>query len=112
MSTFHEYQDGEGMARRCASIHSVLNVGKQMFLRPIHGAGGRYDKGSEHERGMPILCTELGGVNISATTDREQKQNWGYTTASDSQDLVKRVERIMMGTVQSDVVCGIVWTQL
>ena len=83
-----------------------------MFLRPIHGTRGEYDKGSEHERGMPILCTELGGVNISAAADPGQKENWGYTTAKNGQDLVKRVEKIVMGTVQAGVVCGIVWTQL
>ena len=112
LSTFHAYKDGDGMAERCASIKSVLEIGNPMFVRPTHGPRGEYDKGSEHQRGMPILCTELGGVNISATTDPEQKENWGYTTASDSQDLLKRVERIIMGTVKSGVVCGIVWTQL
>ena len=112
LSTFHAYKDGDGMAERCASIKSILGIGNPMFVKPIHGPGGAYDKGSEHQRGMPILCTELGGVNISAAADPEQKQNWGYTTASDSQDLLKRVERIVMGTVESGIVCGIVWTQL
>lgn len=112
LSTFHAYKDGDGMAERCASIKSVLGIGKEMFVKPIHGIGGEYDKGSEHERGMPILCTEVGGVNISAVADPEQRENWGYTTASNSKDLLKRVERIILGTVKSGVVCGIVWTQL
>ena len=112
LSTFHDYADSEGMAERCASIPSVLGKGKRMFLDGIHGGGGMYYEGSKHERGAPIMCTEFGGVNIASSVDKDQKENWGYTTAKDSEDLLKRVERIVMATVKSGVVCGVVWTQL
>ena len=85
-----------------------------MFLSPIHGEHGEYDPGSKHERGAPVLCTEMGGVIIAAAgeNDTERKGAWGYTTAANSDDLLKRVEDIVTATVESGVVCGIVWTQL
>ena len=112
LSTFHDYADASGMAERCESIQSILGRGKGMFLGAIHGANGEYDEGSKHQRGAPILCTEFGGVNIAIANDDERKENWGYTTAKDSADLIKRVENIIMATVKIGHVCGIVWTQL
>ena len=112
LSTFHDYADADGMAERCASVQSILGRGRDMFLGAIHGPGGEYDEGSRHQRGAPILCTEFGGVNVSKSNDEARKENWGYTTAKDSKDLLKRIENIMMATVGSGVVCGIVWTQL
>lgn len=111
-STFHDYADAQGMAERCASIQSILGRGKRMFLEPIYGPDGSYDEGSRHQRGAPILCTEMGGVNISVWKDEQQKENWGYTTAKDSEDLLKRVENMVMATVKEGHICGIVWTQL
>ena len=116
LSTFHSYADAEGMRERCSSLQSVLGSkgGRRMFLAPIHGNKGEYDPGSTHERGAPVLCTEFGGVNIAAAgeNDPTRKENWGYTTVKDSEDLLKRVEGIVMATVESGVVCGVVWTQL
>ena len=112
LSTFHDYGGAPGMAERCTSIQSILGRGKNMFLGQIHGPNGEYDEGSKHLRGAPILCTEFGGVNIAASNDSSRKTNWGYTTAKDSQDLLKRIERIIMATVEKGHVCGIVWTQL
>ncbi len=83
-----------------------------MFLGPVYGSDGSYDPGSQHQRGAPILCTEFGGVKIASGSDELQSEVWGYTTAQDSQDLLKRVENVMMATVRSGVVCGVVWTQL
>ncbi|KAF2485307.1 putative beta-glucuronidase [Neohortaea acidophila] len=112
LSTFHDYADAPGMAKRCASVQSIVhNTGRAMFLNDIHGPGGAYDAGSRHLRGAPILCTEFGGVNIAGNADSSQKKNWGYTTAKDSQDLLARVERIVMATVEKGHICGVVWTQ-
>ena len=83
-----------------------------MFLEAIHGSDDIYDAGSKHQSGAPILCTEFGGVNIASTSDPERKENWGYTTAKDSEDLLRRVENLVMATVEGGNVCGIVWTQL
>ena len=116
LTTFHDYSDADGMAKRCASVQTVLSTpppsGHEIFVKSYHGPGGAYDKGSEHQRGAPILCTELGGVNVASVDDPSQRTNWGYTTASDSKTLLKKVEDMIMATVKSGVVCGIVWTQL
>lgn len=114
LSTFHDYGNAAGMRARCRDINSILNGGTRMFLSPLYRPNGRYDEGSRHVQGAPILCTEFGGVNIASSfhDDRGRKANWGYTTARDSSDLLKRVEDIMTATVQEGHVCGFVWTQL
>ena len=115
LSTFHDYADAKGMGERCDSVTSILGRGKNMFLDSIHGSGGAHDEGSKHLRGAPILCTEFGGVNIAGSSSKGggegRKENWGYTTAKDSTDLLKRIEGIVMATVKNGHVCGIVWTQ-
>lgn len=83
-----------------------------MFLSPIYGKHGIEDEGSRHIQGAPVMCTEFGGVNIAAANDESRKGNWGYTTAKDAQDLLKRVEGLIMGVVKAGHCCGIVWTQL
>ncbi|KXL50461.1 glycoside hydrolase family 2 protein [Acidomyces richmondensis BFW] len=112
LTTFHDYSDANGMAERCASTSSIVNKGRSMFLSPIVGLTGEYDPGSQHQSGAPVLCTEFGGVNIALQRDDSRKENWGYTTAKDSQDLLKRVDGLIMAVVGSGTVCGIVWTQL
>ncbi|KAK3681836.1 hypothetical protein LTR37_020840 [Vermiconidia calcicola] len=100
------------MKERCKSIRSILRRGKGMFVDPIQGSGGAYDEGSHHERGAAIMCTEFGGVNVAPANDDGRKRNWGYTSARDSEDLLEKVDKIIMATVESGIVCGIVWTQL
>jgi len=112
LSTFHDYADANGMAERCVDLHATLTRGRGMFLGPIHGSNGEVDEGSKHQRGAPVLCTEFGGVNVAVQNDHSRKGNWGYTTASDSKDLLKRFEDLMVATVKGGHVCGIVWTQL
>lgn len=71
------------------------------------------DAGVKPRKGAPVLCTEFGGVNIAPKKgDETGERDWGYTTASDPQDLVKRVERLMMGVVNGGHCCGFVYTQL
>ncbi|KAF2864502.1 glycoside hydrolase family 2 protein [Piedraia hortae CBS 480.64] len=109
LSTFHDYADAKGMAERCVSVQSILSRGRNMFLAPIRGPDP--DPGSHHKQGAPVLCTEFGGVNIAVRNDDSRKGNWGYTTASDSQDLLRRFDGLVMATVGAGNVCGIVWTQ-
>ena len=111
LSTFHDYADERGMAERCESVQSILGRGRGMFLGEIHGPGGEHDEGSRHRRGAPLLCTEFGGVNIAASNDHSRQENWGYTTAKDSADLLRRVEGLIMATVKTGHVCGFVYTQ-
>ena len=92
-------------------LQSIFEQGRSMFLGPIYGPNGVEDKGSKHLRGAPVMCTEFGGINIAKANDESRKGNWGYTTATDAQDLLKRIEHQLVGTVGEGHCCGIVWTQ-
>ena len=85
---------------------------RQVFTQPTSNALVS-DEGSKPRDGAPVLCTEFGGVNIAPQNQGEAgERDWGYTTASDPQDLVKRVEKLMMGVVNGGHCCGFVYTQL
>lgn len=56
------------------------------------------------------MCTEFGGVNIVPAT--KDARDWGYTTASDPEDLLKRVDRLVKGVVSGGYCCAFVYTQL
>ncbi|PNS15818.1 hypothetical protein CAC42_4270 [Sphaceloma murrayae] len=114
LSTFHDYADGEGLRGTCATLEGILGdkAGRRMFVGDMRDAEGRVvDEGSRHREGAPVLCTEMGGVNIQ-TKGNEGGKDWGYTTASDPEDLVKRVKSLVLGAVQGGQICGFVWTQL
>lgn len=86
-----------------------------MFLGPI----GDIDPATKHRSGAPVICTEFAGVNIAsagAKGDEIQPQggggDWGYTTASDASDLLKRIEALVKAVIQGSHVTGFVYTQL
>lgn len=52
-------------------------------------------------------------MNIAPAKGSEKgERDWGYTTASDPKDLLKRLEALMRGVVQGGHICGFVYTQL
>jgi len=111
LTTFHDYADAEGLAKTCASMEGVLGLkaGRELFCQPILGADGRViDHGTKHRDGAPVICTEMGGVNIKTGGGRD----WGYTTASDPNDLLARIEGMVMGVVEGGICSGFVYTQL
>lgn len=112
LSTFHEYAATPDLAKRCKDVPSILHTGRSMFLPPIYGRAGAHDSGSQHVRGAPVLCTEFGGINVAVQNDHSRKGNWGYSTAQDGRDLLRRFEETMMAVVKEGQVCGVVWTQL
>ncbi|TKX25668.1 putative glycosyl hydrolases family 2 protein [Elsinoe australis] len=114
LSTFHDYADGEALGKTCSTLEGILGdkAGRNMFVGEIRDGEGRVlDKGARHREGAPVLCTEMGGVNITPA-GKEGSKDWGYTTASDPEDLVRRVESLVMGAVKGGHICGFVWTQL
>ena len=109
LSTFHDYADASALTERCSSITDVLGRGRSVFLHPIPDR----DEGSAHKPGAPVLCTEFGGVNIKmGGKDTEHAKGWGYTSASDPDDLLKRIEKLCMAIVHRGHCCGFVYTQL
>ncbi|PTB67642.1 glycoside hydrolase family 2 protein [Trichoderma citrinoviride] len=105
LSTFHDYSDGPELEKTCADLGAILGLkaGRELFVGEIAGV----DEGSRHTTGAPIICTECGGVNI-APADKdavEDSRDWGYTTAADPEDLLKRIERIVNGVAGGGLCC-------
>jgi hypothetical protein len=110
LTTYHDYADGDALAITSASLDKILGpkAGRNMFSKPIEG-----DSGADHLAGAPVMCTEFGGVNIvPAKAGAEGDREWGYTTASDSEDLLKRVEKLVKAVVTGGQACAFVYTQL
>ena len=103
LTTFHDYSDGQELAKICQNMESILQPksGRDMFIG-----------GAVHQLGAPVICTEFGGVNIAMQGDTAVEGSWGYTTASDAKDLLARVRRLMLGVVEGGHCCGFVYTQL
>jgi hypothetical protein len=110
LTTFHDYDDGDVLTETCKSLEGILrmNADRPLFLGPIGD-----DKGSQHKPNAPIICTEFGGINIARSIAGEDgEREWGYTTATDPKDLLKRIEKMMTGIVDGKHICGFVYTQL
>jgi hypothetical protein len=93
-----------------------LNGRYEMFTKPIYsGFAGHtlVDTGAQHTAGAPVICTEFGGVNIAPAVDASSgERDWGYTTAGDVEDFLKRFENLVMAVVKGGHSCGLVYTQL
>jgi len=114
LTTFHDYADDRGMSERCESLHSITTRGRAVFLPPIPATSNAPgDPGSKHRPGAPVICTEFGGVNIAlGGKDANHERGWGYTSASDPEDLLIRIEKLCQAVVNKGQCCGFVWTQL
>ena len=131
LSTFHDYNDAPALEKSCETLDGILGTklaDRDFFVRPIAassgGGGGAavvVDEGTRHRPGAPVLCTEFGGVNIKPADqgggggdgdDGDRQRDWGYTTASDPSDLLRRIERLAMAVVRNGHICGVVYTQL
>ncbi|GFP54236.1 hypothetical protein ACSS6W_001915 [Trichoderma asperelloides] len=113
LTTFHDYSDAPELEKTCASLDAILGpkAGRDMFVGEI----ANVDKGAAHNPTAPIICTELGGINIALAktdADGEESRDWGYTTATDPDDLLKRIERMVKGVAGGGHCCGFVYTQL
>ncbi|KAK2069115.1 hypothetical protein P8C59_003720 [Phyllachora maydis] len=120
LTTFHDYADATELATTCATMDAILGSkaeGRAMFVGPIWHPSGRrlLDAGAAVDPRAPVLCTEFGGVNIAPAKGGEREaasKDWGYTTASDAEDLLRRIEKLVMAVVEGGQCCGLVYTQL
>lgn len=91
-------------------------AGHEMFTKPIYSRFSGHtlvDAGAQHKAGAPVICTEFGGVNIAPPKDTQGgERDWGYTTATDVEDFLKRFENLVMAIVKGGHTCGLVYTQL
>ncbi|KAI1436768.1 glycoside hydrolase family 2 protein [Xylaria sp. CBS 124048] len=115
LSTFHDYSDAPTLSKSCATLEKTLErdwAGRPMFVGPI----GDKDPATKHRPGAPVICTEFAGVNIGSKGGELQPQggggDWGYTTASDASDLLKRIEALVQAVIQGSHCTGFVYTQL
>lgn len=114
LGTFHDYSDAPVLSESCATLERTLNrdwAGRPMFVGPI----GATDPATKHRPGAPVICTEFAGVNIArASTEGDEihGDGWGYTTARDPGDLLRRIEALVKAVNQGSHCCGFVYTQL
>ncbi|KAF5664533.1 hypothetical protein FDENT_12845 [Fusarium denticulatum] len=111
LTTFHDYSDGLEIEKTCSTLEGIIGpkAGRGVFLPPIPGV----DEGSKHKPGAPVMNTEFGGVNIApAKKEDGDSLDWGYTTATNADDLVQRIERLVNGVVLGGHCCAFVYTQL
>ncbi len=98
--TIHDYESsGAILTERYATHESTLSA------RPANR--DLYVKNYEYA-GEPILLTEFGGVAYRVS----QQQGWGYSTAGDEADFVKRLADILEAVYASPVLQGFCYTQL
>ncbi|KAI1399646.1 glycoside hydrolase family 2 protein [Hypoxylon fuscum] len=116
LSTFHDYSDHPELSKTCSTLEGILGkklAGRDFFVGPVTLEDGRSDDGTKHREGAPVLCSEFGGVNIAPAKESEKgERDWGYTTASDPKDLLKRFEALLQAVVKAGHICGFVYTQL
>ncbi|KAJ6788803.1 hypothetical protein PWT90_02806 [Aphanocladium album] len=110
LTTFHNYSDGPELEKTCADLSLILSkkADRNVFVDEMPGQ----NPGARHDESKPIMCTEFGGVNIAAAKQGESDRDWGYTTAQDPNDLLKRIERLVRGVVEGGHCCAFVYTQL
>ena len=110
LTTFHDYSDGDALTKTCASLDGILGLkaNRPMFLSAIGS-----NAGSSHRESAPVICTEFGGINIAReAAGSDGQRDWGYTTATDPKDLLKRIEMMMTGIAKPGLIGGFVYTQL
>ncbi|KAE8356569.1 glycoside hydrolase superfamily [Aspergillus coremiiformis] len=119
LTTYHDYTDHPALSATCADFNTGIlgpKANHDMFVGPIHSATPQplqLDPGTQHTPGAPVICSEFGGVNIiPATGTAAGERDWGYTTASDPEDLLSRLEKLVMAVVTGGHSCGLVYTQL
>ncbi len=98
--TIHDYEgSGDVLRQRYATLESILNA------RPARR--DLYVSGFAHS-GEPILVTEFGGIGYQ----KDEQQGWGYTTAGDDEEFIRRYKDVVDAVLASPLVQGFCYTQL
>lgn len=98
--TIHDYEAREEvLAARYRSAETTL--ASQPAARPLYVRGSGY-------RGEPILVSEFGGISFAACGEN----GWGYSTAQDEEDFLRRYEAVICPMLDSPCVQGFCYTQL
>lgn len=98
--TIHDYEGkGEVLRERYHTRQNILSA--RPANRDLYAMGFQY-------QGEPILLTEFGGIAFQ----KHAEGGWGYTTAADEADFVRRYRDVVEAVVQSPQVQGFCYTQL
>jgi beta-galactosidase/beta-glucuronidase len=98
--TIHDYEgSGAVLRERYATLESTLAA------RPANR--DLYVRGFIHT-GQPILVTEFGGIAFQ----RDAQQGWGYTTAADNTEFIRRYRDVLEAMLASPLIQGFCYTQL
>jgi len=98
--TIHDYEgSGDVLRARYATVESTTTA--RPANRDLYVSGYGYD-------GAPILLTEFGGIAYR----KDAAEGWGYTTAGDEADFLRRLDEVMRAVRESPVLQGWCYTQL
>jgi beta-galactosidase/beta-glucuronidase len=98
--TIHDYEGkGDILRERYATQDSILEA--RPAKRDLYVPGFEY-------RNEPILVTEFGGIAYQ----KDAQKGWGYTTATDDSEFIRRYRDVIAAILASSLVQGFCYTQL
>lgn len=98
--TIHDYEgSGEVLRERYASVESIVQA--RPADRDLYVSGFAYNN-------EPILVTEFGGIAYQ----KDDQEGWGYTTASNGHEFIRRYQDVISAMLASPHVQGFCYTQL
>jgi beta-galactosidase/beta-glucuronidase len=98
--TIHDYEgNGETLRERYRTRASILSA--RPARRDLFAPGHAYE-------GQPIIVSEFGGIAYKLGG----ASGWGYTTAEDEADFIRRYEAVVSAVLESPEVQGFCYTQL
>ena len=98
--TIHDYEgSGDVLRTRYGTLESTLTA--RPAKRDLYVAGFAH-------HGEPILVTEFGGIGYQ----KDAQEGWGYTSAADDADFLKRYEAVVSAILSSPHIHGFCYTQL
>jgi beta-galactosidase/beta-glucuronidase len=98
--SIHDYEgQKEIVEKRYSTIENILNF--KPGERDLYISGFAYD-------GAPIFISEFGGIAFK----KSGWKGWGYTSASDDEDFVRRYSDVVSSMLKSPLVQGFCYTQL
>lgn len=104
--TIHDYESsGEVLRRRYGERASI-----DAMIDGIGPAGRRISVLPGNDHAKPVMLTEFGGVSYVPGAAAED--SWGYSTASDADDLERRLTAILQAVTASEHLSGFCYTQL
>lgn len=104
----HNYNHGNIEDTRAQEFFKKSMSAKNIILNSKAAGKPIYAGNYSHDDNTPIMITEFGGIAYDSTNPK----GWGYTSVTNSNDLVSEYKRIMEVFGESDCIYGYCYTQL